>query len=77
MTIKPSKAASALDTGLPRNSFDVVYCRFLLLHLTDPQACLREMREVLKPGGIILIEDGNLMTAGSNPPSRVGTPANY
>ncbi len=64
-------AASALATGLPRNSFDVVYCRFLLLHLTDPKACLREMRDVLKPGGIVLIEDGNLMTAGSTPPSAL------
>src|SRR5262245_7486249 len=25
--------ASATDTGLPRESFDLVYCRFLLLHL--------------------------------------------
>ena len=24
--------ASAMATGLPRNSFDLVYCRFLLLH---------------------------------------------
>src|SRR5262249_35433604 len=33
--------ASACETGLPRASFDVVYCRFLLLHLPDPEACLR------------------------------------
>jgi SAM-dependent methyltransferase len=63
--------ASAYATGLPRNSFDVAYCRFLLLHLTDPAEALREMRDVLKPGGIIVIEDGNLMSAGSTPRSSL------
>jgi ubiquinone/menaquinone biosynthesis C-methylase UbiE len=27
--------AHAGSTGLPRNSFDIVYCRFLLLHLAE------------------------------------------
>jgi ubiquinone/menaquinone biosynthesis C-methylase UbiE len=60
--------ASAYSSGLPRNSFDVVYCRFLLLHLEDPAACLREMKAVLKPGGILVVEDGDLASATSIPP---------
>ncbi len=64
--------ASATATALPRESFDLAYCRFLLLHLTDPAACLREMRAVLKPGGILVIEDGDLTAAGSVPPSAIG-----
>jgi ubiquinone/menaquinone biosynthesis C-methylase UbiE len=63
--------ASAYSTGLPRNSFDVAYCRFLLLHLTDPATALQEMRAVLKPGGLLVIEDGNLHSAGSTPPSSL------
>jgi ubiquinone/menaquinone biosynthesis C-methylase UbiE len=63
--------ASATTTGLSRASFDFVYCRFLLLHLTDPAACLREMRDVLKPGGTLVVEDGDLAAAHSVPPSAI------
>lgn len=59
--------ATAESTGLPRDTFDLVYCRFLLLHLSEPAACLREMRAVLKPGGIIVVEDGDLASATSVP----------
>jgi SAM-dependent methyltransferase len=63
--------ADACRTGLPRGSFDLVYCRFLLLHLPDPMGCLREMREVLRPGGIIVVEDGDLASATSIPPTAI------
>ena len=63
--------ASATDTGLTRENFDLVYCRFLLIHLTEPESALREMRELLKPGGIIVCEDGDLTSAGSEPPSKL------
>jgi SAM-dependent methyltransferase len=64
-------AASATDTGLARESFDLVYCRFLLIHLKEPEAALIEMRALLKPAGIIVCEDGDLTSAGSEPPSRL------
>jgi len=59
--------ASATDTGLPYGSFDFVYSRFLLIHLTEPVEALREMHRLLKPGGILVCEDGDLTTAGSEP----------
>jgi 2-polyprenyl-3-methyl-5-hydroxy-6-metoxy-1,4-benzoquinol methylase len=46
--------ASATGTGLPPESFDLVYCRFLLLHLPKPEEALREMRALLKPNGILV-----------------------
>jgi SAM-dependent methyltransferase len=63
--------ASATDTGLPHESFDLVYCRFLLIHLTDPERALREMHNLLKADGILVCEDGDLTSAGSEPPSAL------
>jgi SAM-dependent methyltransferase len=63
--------AIATETHLPCASFDVVYCRFLLLHLADPVAALAEMQWLLKPGGLLIIEDGDLTSAGSEPASAL------
>jgi SAM-dependent methyltransferase len=63
--------ASATATGLPRASFDLVYCRFLLIHLADPEGALREMYGLLRPNGILVCEDGDLTSAGSEPPSAL------
>src|SRR5262245_42781870 len=68
--------ASATDTGLPFESFDLVYSRFLLIHLPEPEQALREMRALLKPNGILVCEDGDLTSAGSEPPSALGAFAN-
>jgi SAM-dependent methyltransferase len=64
--------ASATATGLPREAFDLVYCRFLLIHLPRPERALREMHALLKPGGILVCEEGDLTSAGSAPPSALG-----
>lgn len=37
--------------------YDLVYCRFLLTHLRDPVAILRKMRDAVRPGGVVVIED--------------------
>src|SRR5262245_8626549 len=63
--------ASATRTGLPRATFDLVYCRFLLLHLPDPERALEEMHGLLRPDGILVCEDGDLTSAGSQPPSAL------
>jgi SAM-dependent methyltransferase len=64
--------ASVTSTGLPDASFDLVYCRFLLLHLVEPHEALREMHRLLRPQGILVCEDGDLTSAGSEPPSALG-----
>jgi len=63
--------AGAVNTGLPAESFDLVYCRFLLIHLSQPQRALAEMHRLLKPNGILVCEDGDLTSAGSQPASKL------
>ncbi|MFN8442808.1 MAG: methyltransferase domain-containing protein [Caldilineaceae bacterium] len=41
----------------PEPSFDRVYVRFLLTHLSDPLRALRKLVQMLKPGGVLIVED--------------------
>ena len=65
--------ADVTHTGLPHNFFDLVYCRFLLMHLTRPEAALGEMHALLRPGGTLVCEDADLTAAESIPPSAINT----
>jgi ubiquinone/menaquinone biosynthesis C-methylase UbiE len=46
--------ANAIALPFPDNSFETVYCHFVLLWLSDPAGALGEMRRVAAPGGAIL-----------------------
>jgi ubiquinone/menaquinone biosynthesis C-methylase UbiE len=37
--------------------YDIVYARFLLTHLTDPQNVVARMFRAVKPGGAVVLED--------------------
>jgi SAM-dependent methyltransferase len=54
---------------LPRESFDLVYSRFLLCHLTRPTDAIEEMRGLVKPGGLLVCEDLDFESAFTEPPS--------
>ena len=62
--------SNAYETGLPRDSFDLVYSRFLLCHLTDPAKALKEMSSLLKPGGILVCEDHDDGGIFTEPPTH-------
>jgi len=62
--------ASAYDLGLPEQSFDLVYARFLLCHLDDPAKAVNRMRSILKPGGVLVCEDHDDGGIFTEPPSR-------
>ncbi len=64
--------ASAMATGLPSASFDLVYGRLLLIHLPDPVGALREMSRLLTGNGVLAYEDCEVATAGSEPDSALG-----
>jgi ubiquinone/menaquinone biosynthesis C-methylase UbiE len=44
---------------LPDNSFEVVTCQTLLMHLAQPLAALREMLRILRPGGLLVCVEPN------------------
>jgi SAM-dependent methyltransferase len=37
--------------------YDLIYCRFLLTHLSDPVGLLKAMRRAVRPAGVVVIED--------------------
>ena len=48
------------------DQFDVATCQTMLIHCIDPETALREMRRVVKPGGIVICaEPNNLVGAAS------------
>ena len=44
---------------LPDNSFEVVTCQTVLMHLAQPLAALREMLRILRPGGLLVCVEPN------------------
>jgi SAM-dependent methyltransferase len=45
---------------LEEGSFELAYCRTLLLHLPDPDAALAKLVRSLRPGGWLLAEDSDM-----------------
>jgi ubiquinone/menaquinone biosynthesis C-methylase UbiE len=39
------------------NSFDFVFARYLLMHLSEPEAVLKEMLRVCKSGGVVAVQE--------------------
>ena len=44
----------ALSLPYVKDAFDITFCHFLLLWVSDPIAALNEMKRVTKPGGYVL-----------------------
>jgi 2-polyprenyl-3-methyl-5-hydroxy-6-metoxy-1,4-benzoquinol methylase len=58
--------------GVEPDTYDVVHCRALLMHLPDPAAALGRMVAALRPGGVLLAEEGDygLVSYAGHPDAR-------
>lgn len=59
--------ASAQKLPFPDESFDIVHCHQVLLHLPDPLQAMKEMRRVVKKDGIVCSRDADLDTTVAYP----------
>jgi ubiquinone/menaquinone biosynthesis C-methylase UbiE len=61
---------SAYEPGLPAGAFDLAFCRFLLCHLQRPVDALAEMAALLRPGGVLVVQDMVISHMFTDPPTR-------
>lgn len=50
---------TAESISFPDNHFDMVTCQTVLIHVVDPMIALKEMKRVLKPGGLLVAVEPN------------------
>lgn len=51
--------ARGYDSTLPAGVADMICCLDMFFGVRDPTALLTELRRILKPGGVLLIDDGH------------------
>ena len=55
------RQGDASATGLPEDTFDVTFCRYLLEHVASATDAAREMVRITKPGGRIIAQENDLL----------------
>ncbi|MBV9605941.1 MAG: methyltransferase domain-containing protein [Solirubrobacterales bacterium] len=68
--------ADARQTALPASSFDLVYARFILINIPDPQAVVAEMVRLVRPGGWVACEEADGGAMLCHPPHPAYTRLN-
>lgn len=60
---------------LEADTYDLVHCRLVLIHLSHPEVALRHMVKSLKPGGWLVVEDADwgLCTISGHPDGQWAT----
>ncbi len=61
------QVANIYELPFPDASFEVAYANAVLEHLPDPLKAMREVRRVLKPGGIFGVQDPDYATRLEEP----------
>lgn len=61
-------AGDAHQLPFEEGSFDLVYCRYLLEHVGQPEQVVAEMRRVTRPGGRIAVMENDTSLVRFDPP---------
>jgi ubiquinone/menaquinone biosynthesis C-methylase UbiE len=69
------KQADVFNLPFNNDHFDHVFVCFVLEHLTDPVKALTELKRVIKPGGSIMVVEGDHGSAYFYPESKVAQKA--
>jgi SAM-dependent methyltransferase len=67
------QVADAYAPRLPEGTFDLAYCRLVLMHLTHPADALAAMRTLVRPGGVVVCEEMDLGCWRCDPPAEAMT----
>ncbi|MGH3613354.1 MAG: class I SAM-dependent methyltransferase [Pseudonocardia sp.] len=63
-------------TPLAENTYDLIHCKILLMHLDDRERVLGQFGRALKPGGYLLVEEADIRSIQRvDPPSPLVTRA--
>jgi ubiquinone/menaquinone biosynthesis C-methylase UbiE len=63
------EVGSAYELPFPDAAFDAAFAHTLLMHLAEPQRGLKEIKRVLRPGGVIGVADDDQATLLISPPT--------
>ena len=61
--------ADAKATGLPRESFDLAHARLVLVNVPKPERIVKEMVELVRPGGVVASHEADYLPHLCDPPS--------
>ena len=64
------RAHDILVDPLETGAYDLVHCRAVLMHLSQPKRALARMAAALRPGGWLLVEEGDVGTCRAADPSH-------
>lgn len=63
--------ADAFATEFRKASFDLVHCRFALSVIPNGKEILNHMVTLVRPGGIVFVEEANVRTMECSPPDPI------